>query len=179
VTAAGVQSDATIYNDSSQDNSWDAVWESAVTIDEHGWMLEIRIPYSQLRFPAAEHHTFGINAIRFIQRKKEQVWLVPVPKTESGLASRFGHLDGIEGITPHRTVELLPYVTSRAEFVEPASADDPFNDGGRLFGGTGLDLRYRVSGNLSLGGTINPDFGQVEVDPAVVNLTAFETFFEE
>jgi hypothetical protein len=179
VSAAGVQGDATIYNDSSQDNSWDAVWVSAVAIDAQGWTVEMRIPYSQLRFPAAERHTFGINAIRYIQRKKEQVWLVPVPKTESGLASRFGHLEGLEGISPHRTLELLPYVTSRAELVAPSSPDDPFNDGGRLFGGTGLDLKYRVSGNMSLGGTINPDFGQVEVDPAVVNLTAFETFFEE
>jgi Domain of unknown function (DUF5916)/Carbohydrate family 9 binding domain-like len=179
VSAAGVQGDTAVYNDSWQDDSWDAVWASAVSIDESGWSLEMRIPYSQLRFPAADHHTFGINAMRYIQRKKEQDWLVRVPKTENGLASRFGHLDGLEGISPHRTVELLPYVVARSEYVEPSLSSDPFNDGARQFAGTGVDLKYRVSSNLSLDGTINPDFGQVEVDPAVVNLTAFETFFEE
>src|SRR5688572_25938911 len=119
VTAAGVQGDGTIYNDSWQDGTWDAVWQSAVRIDETGWTLEMRIPYSQLRFPAAARHTFGVNAMRYIQRKNERAWLVHVPKTESGLASRFGHLEGLEGISPHRTVELLPYVVSRGEMVAP------------------------------------------------------------
>jgi Domain of unknown function (DUF5916)/Carbohydrate family 9 binding domain-like len=179
VTAAGVQADSTIYNDSSQDTAWDAVWESAVKDDETGWTVEMRLPYSQLRFPSAAHHTFGINAMRYIQRKGERAWLVHVPKNESGLASRMGHLEGLEGISPHRTAELLPYAVSRAEFVEPPGPNDPFNDGSRMFTGAGVDLKYRMSSNLSLEGTINPDFGQVEVDPAVVNLTAFETFFEE
>ena len=179
VSAAGVQSDAAIFNDSWQDESWDAVWESAVRLDEGGWTVEMRLPYSQLRFPAAERHTFGINAMRYIQRKNERDWLVHVPKTDNGLASRFGHLDGIDGIAPRRTVEFLPYVVSRAEFIAPSSDADPFNDGARGFAGAGVDLKYRLTSNLSLDGTINPDFGQVEVDPAVVNLTAFETFFEE
>ena len=179
VSAAGVQGDATIYNDSWQDNSWDAVWESAVRIDEQGWSLEMRLPYSQLRFPSASRNTFGINAMRYIQRKNERDWLVHVPKTESGLASRLGHLEGLQGISPHRSVELLPYLVSRGEYLERSSARDPFNDGARFFGGVGVDLKYRLSSNLSLDGTVNPDFGQVEVDPAVVNLTAFETFFEE
>ena len=178
VSAAGVQRDATIYNDSSTDDSWDAVWESAVKIDDTGWSAEIRIPYSQLRFSRSAQHTFGLNAMRYIQRKKEEAWMVHVPKTENGLASRMGHLDGLDGVSPHRTVEFMPYVVSRAEYVEP-EAGDPFNDGARAFAGTGVDLKYRVSSSLSLDGTINPDFGQVEVDPAVVNLTAFETFYEE
>jgi hypothetical protein len=178
VSAAGVQRDATIYNDSWTDDSWDAVWESAVRVDATGWSAEIRIPYSQLRFPKAAQLTFGINAMRYIQRRKEEAWLVHVPKTENGLASRMGHLDGLDGVAPRRTVELIPYVVSRAEYVEP-EAGDPFNDGARGFAGTGVDLKYRMTSNLSLDGTINPDFGQVEVDPAVVNLTAFETFFEE
>jgi hypothetical protein len=179
VSAAGVQGDAAIHNDSWQDDSWDAVWESGVKIDEGGWTVEMRIPMSQLRFTAAERHTFGINAMRYIQRKNERVWLVHVPKTQSGLASRMGHLDGLDGVSPHRTVELLPYVVSRAEYVAPSAVNDPFNDGARVFGGAGIDLKYRLRSNLTLDGAINPDFGQVEVDPAVVNLTAFETFFEE
>jgi hypothetical protein len=179
VTAAGVQRDATIYNDSWTDDSWDAVWQSAVAFDAQGWSAEMRIPYSQLRFARADRLTFGINAARTIKRKKEEDWLIHVPKTESGLASRMGDLDGLDGVVPRRTAELVPYAVSRAEFVEPAAVADPFNDGARGFAGAGLDLKYRVSSNLSLDGTINPDFGQVEVDPAVVNLTAFETFFEE
>ena len=114
-----------------------------VTIDEGGWTVEMRIPFSQLRFTASEHHTFGINALRYIQRKNERAWLVHVPKTESGLASRMGHLEGLDGVSPHRTLELLPYVSSRAEYVAPATAGDPFNDGTRLFGSAGLDLKYR------------------------------------
>ena len=179
VSAAGVQGDSTIYNDSWQDNSWDAVWESAVNVDAEGWSVEMRIPFSQLRFSKSDQHTFGVNAMRYIQRKNERAWLVHVPKTESGLASRMAHLEGLDGISPQRTLELLPYVLSRAEYVAPATAGDPFNDGTRLFAGGGLDLKYRVSSSLTLDGTVNPDFGQVEVDPAVVNLTAFETFFEE
>ena len=179
VSAAGVQSDSTVYNDSWQDDSWDAVWLSAVRIDADGWSVEMRIPYSQLRFPAADRHIFGLNAMRYIQRKNERAWLVHVPKTDNGLASRFGHLEGLAGVSPRRTVELLPYVVSRAEFIAPEQGSDPFNDGARVFNGVGVDLKYRLSSNLSLDGTINPDFGQVEVDPAVVNLTAFETFFEE
>jgi len=179
VSAAGVQGDAAIYNDSWEDSSWDAVWESAVKTDEGGWTVEMRIPFSQLRFTADEHHTFGINATRYIQRKNERDWLVHVPKTESGLASRMGHLEGLNGVSPHRTLELLPYLSSRAEYVAPPASGDPFNDGTRLFGSGGLDLKYRPTSSLTLDGTINPDFGQVEVDPAVVNLTAFETFFEE
>ena len=121
VSAAGVQSDATIFNDSWNDGTWDAVWESATRIDEDGWVAEMRIPFSQLRFPAADRHTFGINAMRYIQRKNERAWLVHVPKKESGLASRLGHLEGLEGVSPRRTFELLPYMVSRAEFIAPSS----------------------------------------------------------
>ena len=178
VSAGGVQADGIIFNDTHIDEAWDAVWTSSVSVDETGWTVEMRIPFSQLRFSAAERHTFGINVERVIQRKNERAWLVYVPKTESGLASRMAHLTGFEGLAPRRTVELLPYVVSRAEFIAPENGD-PFNDGARMFSGTGLDLKYRVTSSLTLDGAINPDFGQVEVDPAVVNLTAFETFFEE
>ena len=125
VSAAGVQGDAAVYNDSWEDSSWDAVWESGVKTDEGGWTAEMRIPFSQLRFTAAEHHTFGINALRYIQRKNERDWLVHVPKTESGLASRMGHLEGLHGVSPHRTLELLPYLSSRAEYVRPLHGRRP------------------------------------------------------
>ena len=102
-----------------------------------------------------------------------------MPKKESGNASRMGHLVGVTGISAPRQLEVLPYTLSRAEFVEPGAANNPFNDGSRMFGGAGLDLKFGLTSNFTLSATINPDFGQVEVDPAVVNLTAFETFFPE
>ena len=179
VSAAGVQRDALIYNDSFLDYSWDAVWESAVEVGEGGWTVEMRIPLSQLRFPRAERHTWGVNVERVIKRRNESDWLQLVPKNESGLASRMAALDGIAGLAPPVTLQWLPYVTSRAEFVAPARAGNPFNDGSRLFASGGLDLKYGLSSSLTLDATFNPDFGQVEVDPAVVNLTAFETFFDE
>lgn len=179
VSAAGVQRDSVIYDDNFEDDSWDAVWASAVTVDGDGWTVEMRVPFSQLRFPSAPRHTWGINARRVIQRKNEESWLALVPKNENGLASRMAHLAGVEGIAPGKHLELLPYASAREEYIASARPGDPFNDGSRAFGGTGLDLKYGVASNLSLVAAVNPDFGQVEVDPAVVNLTASETFFEE
>ena len=179
VSAAGVQSDAAIYDDNFADYTWDAVWESAVSVDEGGWSVEMRIPFSQLRFPTVAGHAWGVNACRVVYRKNESSWLELVPKNESGLASRMAGLEGIEGIEPGRHVELLPYVSGRAEYVTPDAPTDPFNDGSRYFGGAGLDFRYGLGTGMAVVGAINPDFGQVEVDPAVVNLTAFETFYDE
>jgi hypothetical protein len=179
ISAAGVQRDAVISNDVYTDYSWEGVWESAVGMDAQGWCAEIRIPFSQLRFPASENHLWGINASRFIHRKNESVWLHPVKKTDNGTASRMDDLGGINGIEASRNLELLPYVAARSEFIKPMSSGDPFNDGSRQFASTGIDIKYGLSSNFTLDATINPDFGQVEVDPAVVNLTAFETYFPE
>jgi uncharacterized protein DUF5916/cellulose/xylan binding protein with CBM9 domain len=179
ISAAGVQRDAIVSNDVFTDYSWEGVWESSVQVDEQGWCAEIRIPFSQLRFPSAEHQVWGINAARFIHRKNESVWLRMVPKTENGLASRMDDLDGIDGVEARRHLDLMPYIVGRSEFIEPASRDNPFNDGSRHFQATGLDIKYGLSSDFTLDATVNPDFGQVEVDPAVVNLTAFETFFPE
>lgn len=179
VSAAGSLADAIIYNDTWTDRSWDAVWDAAVSIDTEGWTAEMRIPFSQLRFPVSERDAWGVNASRFIQRRNETAWLELVPKKENGLASRMAHLTGMTGIAAPRQFEVLPYTIARAEFVAPDGAADPFNDGSRVFGGTGVDLKYGLTSNFTLNAAINPDFGQVEVDPAVVNLTAFETFFSE
>jgi hypothetical protein len=102
-----------------------------------------------------------------------------VPKKETGRASRMVHLTGLDGLKPSRRLELLPYTAGRAEYVAPESSANPFNDGSRVFGSVGLDMKYGLTSNLTIDATANPDFGQVEVDPAVVNLSAFETFFEE
>ena len=179
VSAANVQTDAVLFNDTWDDWSWNAVWQSRVTSDEDGWSVEMRIPLSQLRFPAGDTQTWGINVERFIRRRNEEAWLELVPKNQNGRASRMVHLAGLDGLQPSRRLELLPYTAARAEYVTPASPANPFNDGSRLFGSAGLDMKYGLTSNLTVDATVNPDFGQVEVDPAVVNLTAFETFFEE
>jgi hypothetical protein len=179
ISAAGVQRDASISNDVSTDYSWEGVWESAVRVDDQGWCAELRIPFSQLRFPGAQHQVWGINALRFIHRKNESVWMRMVPKNESGTASRMIDLNGIDGLEPRPHLDLMPYFVGRSEFVEPSSRNNPFNDGSRHFGAIGLDIKYGLSSNFILDATVNPDFGQVEVDPAVVNLSAFETFFQE
>jgi hypothetical protein len=179
VSAAGVQRDAIISNDVFTDTSWDGVWESAVHVDDEGWSLEMRIPFSQLRFPPGTRQVWGINAARYIHRRAETVWLQMVPKNDSGIASRMDDLEGIEGLEEHRHLDLMPYLVGRTSFIRPPAPNDPFNSGHRFFGTAGLDLKYGVSSNFTLDATVNPDFGQVEVDPAVVNISAFETFFPE
>jgi hypothetical protein len=179
VSAAGTQRDAIISNDTNRDGSWDGVWESAVAIDDEGWSAEIRIPLSQLRFLKSDHQTWGFNAERFIYRKNERDWFELVPKKENGLASRMAVLTDINGIEPSSALEIVPYAVFRSEFIKPPVQGNPFNDGSRYFGATGFDLKYALRSNMILNATVNPDFGQVEIDPAVVNLSAFETFFPE
>lgn len=179
VSASNVQSDNVIFNDQWDDSTWDAVWQSATSLDGDGWSAEIRIPLSQLRFTSADRQTWGFNVARFIRRKNETSWLELTKKTDSGLASRMAHLQGLDGLKPKRHLELSPYTAAREELIAPGSAGDPFNNGSRAFASVGLDAKYGITSNLTLDGTVNPDFGQVEVDPAVVNLSAFETFFDE
>jgi hypothetical protein len=179
VSAAGAQRDAIISNDTSRDNSWDAVWNVAVAINADGWVAELRIPLSQLRFVGGNEQTEGFNVERFVYRKNERSWYELVPRRENGLASRMADLTGLDGIEPRRALELVPYTAVRSELIEPALAGNPFNDGSRYFGRAGFDLKYALRPNVILNATVNPDFGQVEIDPAVVNLGAFETFFPE
>lgn len=178
VTAAGVQRDEIIFNDTWTDASWDALWQSEVGHDEEGWTVELRIPFSELRFLPGRSRSWGVNASRVIQRKNEVSWLALVPRSESGLASRMAPLVGIEGVEPRTPLVLVPYATSGAT-LSPADPADPFRDGSSVLGSVGLDLRRKIGTGFALDATVNPDFGQVEVDPAVVNLSDFETFFPE
>jgi hypothetical protein len=178
VNAAGTQYDGTLLNDGMEDASWDGVWAGKAKLDDQGWTVEMRIPYSQLRFPHSQECVWGINFARVIQRRSESVYLVYTPKKENGFVSRFPNLVGIKDVHPGRAIEVLPYVTSKAEFLA-SSPNDPFHDGSEFEGSAGGDLRIRVGGRLTLNATVNPDFGQVEVDPAVVNLSDVETFFQE
>ena len=178
ITAAGTLHDGTLFNDEWDDDSWDGVWEGKVSRDSLGWTAEVRIPYSQLRFVKQTQYVWGINFRRDIARRNEFDFIVYTPKNGSGFVSRFPDLVGIERIAPPRRLEVMPYATTRAAFT-PHAAGDPFNDGSQLTPGMGVDARIGLGSNLTLNATVNPDFGQVEVDPAVVNLSDVETFFSE
>jgi hypothetical protein len=178
VNAAGVKRDIYRFNDTNSDLGWDAVWDVAVTSDAAGWVAEFEIPFTQLRFAEAGSHRFGFNIYRRINRLNELQYWTLLPREASGVVSLFGELVGIEGIEPPRRLEILPYAVARGTST-PAVDGDPFETGSERFGTMGADIRYGLSSNLTLSATINPDFGQVEADPAVVNLTAFETFLPE
>jgi hypothetical protein len=178
VNPAGVKRDTYLFNDVEEDDSWDAVWDVAVHRDEQGWVAEFEIPFSQLRFPAAPEHTFGFQVVRTITRKNEEQHWRLMPKTESGTVSQFGELAGLRGLQPPRRIEVMPYVVARQD-LSPAEEGNPFATGQDRHMRVGGDLNLGVTSNLTLTATINPDFGQVEADPAVVNLSAFETFFPE
>jgi len=178
VGPSGTMADGVLYNDDWDDSDWDGVWEGKSSIDEYGWTMEMRIPFSQLRFQDKEQQVWGINFRRDIGRKNETDYLVYTPRMESGYVSRFQELVGIEGIKPAKALEILPFATTKAEYTHPAPGN-PFNNGSRYTPEFGADVRYGLSSNLILNATVNPDFGQVEVDPAVVNLSDVESFFNE
>jgi len=178
VNAGGSVGDATISNDSWFDDSWDGIWESKVSVDDEGWNVEIKIPFSQLRFNESDDMQWGINFERDIKRKSEESYFVMVPKDENGYASRMATLVGLKGIKMKQRVELLPYVVQKAQFLQHDDKD-PFYSGNQFQTSIGADFKIGLGSSLNIDGTINPDFGQVEVDPAVVNLSAFETFYQE
>ena len=178
VNAAGHRVDGLMYNDGVQDLTWDGVWEGRAHRDSLGWTAELRIPFSQMRFQSESEPVWGINFKRVILRRGEESLLAYTPRDGAGFVSRFPDLVGLKGIQPSRAIELSPYTTGKSEFLRHAE-NDPFNDGSRYSARTGLDLRAPVGRRLTLNATVNPDFGQVEVDPAVVNLTDVESTFEE
>ena len=181
VTPAGVRIDyyhPSDFEDAS-DYSFDPVWEAATTIDSLGWAAELRIPFSQLRFNARPEQVWGINLARKVPAANEVAYWILVPRNATGWASRFGELVGIAGIRPSRRLELVPYVASDATLKPVDDPRDPFSANRTAAVRAGGDVKMGLGPGLTLDATINPDFGQVEADPAEVNLSAFETFFDE
>ena len=176
LNASGSQRDIRMYNDTYTDLSWDGVWQSGVRRQPWGWSAEMKIPYHCLRFHELDEQVWGINFIRIINRKSEWDEWSYFPNSESGIASHLGHLTGITGIKPARHLEILPYVVSNFE-TQPGSLGN--KDGRDFYGNAGVDVKYGVSSNLTLDVTVNPDFGQVELDAPVLNLSNYETYFSE
>ena len=181
VTAAGVRIDYYHASDSEgdRDSDWNPVWEAATDIDSLGWTAELRIPFNQLRFSPGEMQEWGVNVVRRVPDRNEQSYWVLVRRTEPGWSSRMGTLTGIRGIRPARRVELLPYVAADSRIAAVTDPANPFQHSYANAARVGGDLKMGLGPNLTLDVTLNPDFGQVEGDPAVVNLTAYEIFFDE
>lgn len=178
VSAANVQRDEYIFDDNERDRAWDAVWASAVTVDSAGWTAELRIPLSQLRFRASDQpQTWGINFSRRRVRTNEESHYALISRLQRGLVSQFASLQGMRAQSARR-VELRPYALGSL-FRGTAEAGNPFRTGRDQASRGGVDLRLGLGGTFTLDATLNPDFGQVEADPAIINLSAFEQFFEE
>jgi hypothetical protein len=160
-----------------EDDSWDPVWEAATTVDGEGWTVEMRIPFSQLRFSGEPLQTWGLQVERFVARDRGYAAWAYTPPDQPGGIPRFGHLSNLEGISTGNRLEILPYTVSRAESIDPRG--NPFRSDREYGFDMGADLKYRLTSALTIDATVNPDFGQVEVDPAVLNLSAQETFFQE
>ncbi|MES1259341.1 MAG: DUF5916 domain-containing protein [Gemmatimonadota bacterium] len=174
VNPVGVKYDAAVSQDGNEDSAWDGIWDVATRVDSLGWTAEFRLPLSQLRHADTPRNTFGIMVWRTVERTNEQSSWPLYRVSKSGLASQLGDLTGLDNLAPASRSEFAPYLVTKNVSVPTAGG---FDRGQRLSGGA--DLKMAVASNLTLTGTVNPDFGQVEADPAVLNLSAFETFFQE
>jgi len=179
VNPSGSICDWSIYNDEFKDISWDGIWECGTRIDKEGWTVEIKIPFDQLRFQKKDgEYVWGVNFRRYIRHKNEIVTFSWKPAKESGLVSFFARLEGINGIKSKRYIEVIPYTIGKAAF-SPEKEENPFQSGEDFSVNGGVDIKVGLKSNLTLDLTINPDFGQVEVDPAVINLSAAESYYVE
>ena len=179
VTAAGVKIDGVFTNDGdNEDYTWDPIWYADTYVDDEGWSAEMRIPLNQLRFSGEENQVWGLQVGRYLFRRQELSLWQHIPQDASGWVHLFGELHGITGIKPSMRFELLPYTMGKTETMRQEEGN-PFTHGRLNKLDIGLDGKIGITSDLTMDFTINPDFGQVEADPSVVNLTAFETFYEE
>jgi hypothetical protein len=176
LNAAGSKVDLLLGNDG-WDTSWDAVWHGKVGMEEDAWTAEFQIPLSQLRYGSHEEQVWGLHAWRWIARNREEVQWNLIPRNNTGRMHNIGELHGIRDLPKSRRIELLPHVLGEVDSAKLTADDQRERTMGN--GSAGLDAKLGLSSNFTLDATVNPDFGQVEADPSVINLTAYETFFEE
>jgi hypothetical protein len=174
--ASGTQRDVYYYNDDWSNDNWDAVWEGRTKVHDWGWVAEFKIPFSCLRYSCEDDPVWGIYFSRRVSRKSELDRWLYIPSSVSGFVSHFGHLEGLCDLSRSNRIEVLPYAVSYAE-TEPKHSGNP--DGRDFSGNAGFDLKYGLTSSMTLNATVNPDFGQVEQDETVLNLSTFETWYPE
>jgi hypothetical protein len=173
VNSLGVQGDGALFDDGNEDNTWDGVWQAETFEDADGWYAEIRVPFSSIRYrPDAPH--WGLDVFRETRARGQTDGWAVWDRDQAGFISRFGHLEGIQGIPAPRQLELLPYAVYSATNPSTTGPEEVLK-----YRNFGLDLEYGVTANLVANATIQPDFGQVEADPSSLNLTPYETVYEE
>ena len=172
---AGVKRDFFVYNDNVEDATWDAVWDGVASVDSLGWVAEFRIPFSQMRFADLEEHTFGLMIVRDVARTRQRISWPLYRRDVQGYVSQSGEISGIARLPQPRRLELAPYFVTK-NITRP---DGPGRWTHPQEQSVGADLKWGLTSNVTLDATVNPDFGQVEADPSVLNLSAFEQFFEE
>ena len=181
VTATGVRADYYHSTDSEgdRDYNYNPVWQAHSNIDTIGWTAEMAIPFSQLRFSSYDSLAFGLNINVYIPTTREDIYWVMIPKNQSGWSSRFGSLVGIKQIRPTKRIEIVPYISASLEHNPKVSFKNPIIEQWEWNKSVGVDFKMGLGPNLTLDATVNPDFGQVEADPSVVNLSEFEIFYDE
>ncbi len=180
ISAGCVKYDFMMTNDGqNEDKSWDPNWWVKTSINEEGWIAEMKIPFSQVRFEKNSGDSWGFQVVRLLFRKDETIFWEHIPKDSPGIVHLFGEISGFEQIKPRKIFDITPYSVLKAETFK-AEPDNPFLSSGRRFSmNGGIDAKIGITNNMTMDLTINPDFGQVEADPSEVNLTTFETFFSE
>src|SRR4030043_1684107 len=179
LTAWGQKSDLVLFNPMDWDFNWNPVWKGKTGLEDSAWVAEMEIPLRQLRYSGEEEQVWGMHTWRWISRLQEESNWEIQSKTGPGMLYNFGELKGISGLKKSRRLEIMPFVLGDLKTIKEETGN-PFTGKGRIWGGNaGLDAKIGISSNFTLDLTVNPDFGQVESDPSVMNLTAFETFYEE
>ncbi|MEQ1587247.1 MAG: DUF5916 domain-containing protein [Cyclobacteriaceae bacterium] len=178
-SVSGVKGDEYVSNNGEDwDEGWDPIWYLKTSIDEEGWVAEMRIPLSQLRFANLPELTWGIQVMRIFFRNQERSQWQYIPPDAAGYVHLFGEMKGIKGILPQKQLEIQPYVVAKTERFQEEPGN-PYITGESSSASVGLDAKVGITSDITLDLTVNPDFGQVEADPSQVNLTAFELFFQE
>jgi hypothetical protein len=181
LTAGGSKIDLVLMNgvnDYVDDKNWDAVWDGKTAMEDSAWTAEFRIPLSQLRYGPQDEQVWGLHAWRWIGRLQEEDQWSLVPRINTGRMYNIGELHGIRGLKKFRHIEILPHVLGRVK-TDPEQPGNPYAKGSASMASAGLDAKIGLTSDFTLDATVNPDFGQVEADPSVINLTAYETFYEE
>jgi len=179
VTAAGQKIDLILFNPMAWDMNWNAVWYVKTGLEDSAWVAEYEIPLSQLRYSSDKEQVWGMHVWRWIDRLSEESDWEVQSMSGPGMLYAFGELKGIKDIPKSRRIEIMPYTLGKLKTFQKEPQNPFAKNGNSFMGNVGLDAKIGLSSNFTADLTVNPDFGQVESDPSVMNLTAFETLYEE